>query len=213
MTDNKDNIFWYDNIWILFDKPDLFYPSYEMNLIEKLNAIVRLSIYISIILIIFGKNYLYIYIPIMIGLFTILIYKMQKKNIEQFFGEYDKNNCDKDKPCIKPTSDNPFMNFNYITDDRLRPPACNSFNDKEIKEDIEEKFNTNLYRNVGDLYGKNNSQREFYTVPSTEVVNDQTAYAKWLYYQGPTCKEDTIKCAPEWSPINTDQIFERFVNN
>ena len=25
----------------------------------------------------------------------------------------------------------------------------------------------NLYRDVGDLYGRNNSQREFYTMPST----------------------------------------------
>jgi len=184
-----------------------------MNLVTKLNAIMRLSIYVGIILSILTMNYLYLYIPVGVGLFTVFIYKMQKDNIENFFADYDRLNCADNKPCVKPTTDNPFMNFNQITDDRYRPPACKSFDDKEIKKEIEDKFNYNLYRDVGDLYSKNNSQREFYTVPSTEVINDQTSFAKWCYYQGSTCKEDGIRCAPQWSPIKTDQIFERFANN
>lgn len=205
--------FWFDDVNVLFENMDAFYPSYDMTLVQKLNAIMRLSIYVGIILMLIGRNYLYLYIPIGIGIFTVFIYKMQKDNIEKFFEDYNTFACDKGKPCVKPSVENPFMNFNLITDDRYRAPACKSFDNKEIKEEIEDKFNYNLYRDVGDLYGKNNSQREFYTMPSTEVIPDQTAFAKWAFYQGGTCKEDGIRCAPEWSPINTNQIFERFANN
>ncbi len=205
-------MFWFDDYKILFENPDEFFPSYDMNLVSKLNAITRLGLYIGIILTVLTMNYLYLYIPIGIGLFTILIYKMQKENIEKFFADYDRLSCADNKPCTKPTTDNPFMNFNLITDDRYRAPACNSYDNKEMRKEIENKFNYNLYRDVGDLYSKNNSQREYYTMPSTEVVPDQTAFAKWLYYQGPTCKEDSIKCGELWSPIETNQIFERFAN-
>lgn len=204
--------FWYDDIKILFNNSDEFYPTYDMTLVQKLNAITRLSIYIGVLLMLLTFNYLYLYIPIGIGIFTILIYKMQKDNVEKFFADYNQISCDKG-PCTKPTTDNPFMNFNYITDDRYRAPACKSYDNDEIKEEIEDKFNYNLYRDVGDLYSKNNSQREFYTMPSTQVTNNQTSFAKWLYNTGPTAKEDTIKNAPEWSPIETNQIFEKFVNN
>ncbi len=203
-------VFWYDDIKVLYENPDDFYPSYNMNLVEKLNAITRLALYIGILLVLLTFNYLYLYIPIGIGLFTILIYKMQKDNIEKFFNEYEKM---VENECVKPTVDNPFMNFNNITDSRYRAPACKSYNNKEIQEEINENFNDKLYRDVGDLYNKNNSQREYYTMPSTTAVNEQTSFAKWCFNTGPTCKEEGIKCAPEWTPVETNQIFDGFVNN
>jgi len=203
--------FWFNNYKILFENLDDFYPSDNKNLVEKLNSLMRLSIYLGVILSLFTMNYLYLYIPIFIGFITVLIYNTKKDDIENFLSNCNDMKCDTSVKCVQPTTDNPFMNFNTITDDRYRAPACKSFDNSTIKEKIEDKFNINLYRDVGDLYGKNNSQREFYTMPSTEVVSNQTSFAKWLYNTGPTCKEDTIKCTAEWSPIETDQIFESFV--
>lgn len=205
--------FWYDDYKVLFENLDEFYPSYDMSLVDKLNAIMRLALYIGIILTLITFNYLYLYIPVGIGLFTVFIYRIQKDNVEKFFSDYDRLVCGDGEPCVKPTTDNPFMNFNNITDDRYRAPACNSFDNDVVKEKIEENFNYNLYRDVGDLYSKNNSQREFYTMPNTQATNDQTSFARWCFGTGPTCKEDGIKCAAEWSPIETDQIFETHVNN
>jgi hypothetical protein len=45
------------------------------------------------------------------------------------------------------------------------------------QEQIKDVFLHNLPTDHWDIYGKNNSQRQFYTVP----VNDQSAFAKWLY--------------------------------
>ena len=50
--------FWTEDISILYNNDRLteFYPSYDMTLVEKLNSIVRLSIYLSIILYLFTAS-------------------------------------------------------------------------------------------------------------------------------------------------------------
>ena len=73
-----------------------------------------------------------------------------------------------------------------------------------LQEVMEDQFNTNLYRDVSDLYGKSNSQRQFYQMPSTTIPNEQTKFALWCYgipenngsNSGGTCKENPIQCAP-----------------
>ena len=48
---------------------------------------------------------------------------------------------------------------------------------------------------VNDIFGKNNSQRQFYTVPGNQVPNDQGSFAQWLYGTPKTCKEgNSIAC-------------------
>ncbi len=215
--DSHETVFWYDNIYILFENLESFFPTYDMDLTQKLNAIMRLSIYAGIVLTLLTNNYLYLYIPVAIGIFTIFIQRGNKGRLEQFFaGDHPQQQIgydpEADAPCVPPTSDNPFMNFNLITDERQRPPGCKTYNNKTLQKEVDNKFNHNLYRDVSDLYNKNNSQREYYQVPSTTAVNNQTSFAKWLYNVGPTCKEDAIKCAPEWSPTMPSQVFEKFVN-
>jgi len=208
--------FWSKNYKILYDKERLteFFPSGEMTMIEKLNAITRLSIYAGIILSILTYKYLYLYIPIIVLLFTYLIYYMKKDELEFYLTntDYTKNNVNKNLANnignTFPTQSNPFMNFNVITDNPKRPSAITSYDNKIIKKDIESKFNHNLYRDVSDLYGNNNSQRQYYTMPSTTFPNDQTSYAKWLYNTGPTCKEDGVKCVPHWNPSISNQNFD-----
>jgi len=190
-------MFWTDNPRILFNNNNYlkFFPNSKMNSLEKLNAIMRLSIYLGIALVLISNNYQYFYIPIIIGVFTYMINKHYLSNIEHFFDSYDKSEIN--YKCTKPIPNNPFMNANLITDDRNRMPACRPT--KNIKESIENNFNTNLYRNVSDVFGKQNGQRQFYTMPSTTIPNDQTKFAKWLYGTGPTCKEKTMFCATPWN--------------
>lgn len=191
--------FWLNDYSILYraDKVTEFFPTISMNLAEKLNALVRLSIYLGVILLLIKGNYLYLYIPLITMAASVVIYKTYSKS-----EGYEQNKLNtpstrvKKQKTVKPTIDNPFMNINLITDDRKRESATLSFDKPKLQEEIEEKFNYNLYRDVSDLYGKNNSQREFYTAPSTTIPNDQTSFAKWCYSTGSTCKEDTIKCAP-----------------
>jgi hypothetical protein len=87
MDNNINDLFWLDDYKILFYNERLthFFPTIYMTFIEKLNAIFRLSIYLSIILYLFTGNYLYFYIMIIIGLFTVFIYYYQRDNIELYF--------------------------------------------------------------------------------------------------------------------------------
>ena len=75
--ENNLDEFWYNDPKILwkFDRFIEFFPNPSLSLAEKLNALVRLSFYICIILMVFYGNYLYLYIPIVVLAFTFLIYK------------------------------------------------------------------------------------------------------------------------------------------
>ena len=195
--------FWYNNPKVLCQTNRFieFFPNPGLSLNEKLNALVRLAFYVSIILMVFFGNYLYLYIPIVVLAFTYFIYWNYSKNMENFEGNNENVNTEdlviEEKECTKPTINNPFMNINLITDKRNRTPACKYYDNEKIASEVEKDFDNNLYRDVSDLYNKRNSQRQYYTMPSTTIPNEQTAFAKWLYYSPPTCKEDTIRCVPE----------------
>ena len=93
--------------------------------------------------------------------------------------------------CEKPTNQNPFMNvlMTDYTEKSERPAACNQLDDPIIKNNIKDAFEHNLYSDVSDLFQKNNSQRQFYTTPNTQIPNEQTKFANWLYNTPKTCKE------------------------
>ena len=224
MNENEQNLndnFWMDDYKILFYKERLtqFFPTIQMTLIEKLNAIFRLSIYLSILLYLLTSNYLYLYIMIIVGLFTAFIYYNQKDNIELYFNSdvNDTNNLiqkttiEDAKITIEPNVENPFMNINLITDDKEKKAAPPSWNNEKIQEKIEDKFGYNLYRDVGDLYGKSNDQRQYYTMPSTTIPNNQTSFAKWCYGVGPTCKESSIYCTPEMNQVPYEDTTDPYL--
>uniref|UniRef100_A0A6C0ABX8 Minor capsid protein P9 transmembrane helices domain-containing protein n=1 Tax=viral metagenome TaxID=1070528 RepID=A0A6C0ABX8_9ZZZZ len=98
--------------------------------------------------------------------------------------------------CKRPTYDNPFMNHNandYNKNKENIPKACN-VDDDEINDEMELKFNENMFRNIDDVFDIENSKRQFYTLPARQVPNDQKGLAMWCYGTGPTCKEDSYKC-------------------
>ena len=73
---SQTDIFWAKNIGILFENDKLidFLPNNEMTFDEKLNAIVRFSLYLSILLILLKKDYLYFYIFIFVLIVTYFIH-------------------------------------------------------------------------------------------------------------------------------------------
>lgn len=222
-------MFWGDNVSILFEKDELiyFFPNPDESLSHNLNAITRFFIYISILLMLFTRNLYYIFLAIIPMFVLYLFYKYYPNKSNRYFNDPNKvvgvddkidvveNMLDEEyKMCVAPTLDNPFMNANKIVDKYHRPAACQAFLEDDersikLREDIEGKFNVNLYRDVGDLYGKSNSQREFYTMPSTTFPNDQTSFAKWCYKTGPTCKEMGSKCAPYWNINVQNQLLNK----
>ena len=186
MVCDKDK-FWFNNYQIIFNKDRLieFVPTKDMSNSEKLNSLVRLSLYISILFAILKNNYLYFFIFIFMLCITYLIYVFNE-NIEEFDANTNLT-CAK-KKCTTSTKNNPFMNP-LLTDNRNRGSACNVFDDPNIEETVHNNFKNDLYNDVSDIFNRNNSQRSFYTVPSTTFPNEQNKFANWLYKLPKTCKE------------------------
>jgi hypothetical protein len=90
-----------------------------------------------------------------------------------------------------PTSRNPFMNV-LLAEMKYNPsrPEAAPVNQPSVKQTIDDYFRVQWFSDPTDVFGKNQSQRQFVTQPSTTVPNDQGSFADWLYrIPGKTCKE------------------------
>lgn len=195
--------FWSHDITVLFDSRRLveFIPSGDMTNEEKLNALTRFLIYAGIILILYIREWWTLYIPLLGAGFTLFLYKTSKTvrspmkpyEPEETHALQVDTTLTQAPYCTPPSQNNPFMNvlMSEWTDNPNRPPACNY---NGVKDDMENHFSYNLYRDIDDLFDKNNSQRQFYTNPITTIPNDQGSFARWLYEVPSTCKEDGENC-------------------
>lgn len=271
MSTTYSDPFWYNDLSILINSHRLteFFPDNKLSLDENLNAITRMGLYVSILLMLYTKNIRWINLFIIILLFTYYLYsnksneqsngntneqsngnvlmKIPNNNlaepynkqesltkinkIEKFESNIDSEILDselinsqlasvndniyanwndtvdiksdkKNTTCTEPTIDNPFMNMtmkDYLNTDNkgdiiIRPEACSTY-DSNIKKEIDNKFKNNLYKNVNDVFGKFNSQRQYYTMPSTDIIPDINGeFKNWLYKSPKTCKENQDYC-------------------
>lgn len=173
---------WYQQPSVLFsiEKMIKFFPDEDDSYNEKMNSVVRFSIYLSVILIIIKNNYLYLYIFIIACLVTFLLSKNNSYN-ENLVNQNEKQKCE------QPTVNNPFMNV-LMSDYKYNPKRKACKINRNVEKEMSQKFNHNLYKDIGDVYEKSNSQRQYYTMPSTTIPNDQSSFAKWLYKVPTSCK-------------------------
>lgn len=186
-----------------------FFPTQDQPLVTQLNATMRLAVYFAIILAIIKRDVnSSVIVLVIVGAITYMVYEtrtnkealtqetMNRLKVEERYrgkkrkpGDHVGPNL-KPKVCVPPTRHNPFMNVTPVdhADFPNRPPAC-SVTHKDVKKRMEENFEHDLFRDVGDVFGRKTSSRQFYTMPNTQVPNDQTAFAEWCYKTPPTCKE------------------------
>lgn len=195
---------WYNDIVNFFDINNMlmFYPTSDMEYSEKLNSIMRLTLYITIILYSL-KNDLKLFILLIVAGIVIYIMYTMDENKEKYITNKDmyekygiEDDDDEIEKCTKPTRENPFMNvtMNEYVENPKREKACKINN--KVNEYIDQYFNEDLYRSVDDIYNKNASERQYYTMPVTEIPNNQDKFAQWLYgNEDKTCKEgNLLKC-------------------
>lgn len=257
MDFDQKNIFWLDDPTVLYKNGNYIkiLPEGGMTRIDQLNAVTRFCMYYIILLLIFQKSGSWIYIPLVLIIFIVVLYniyltdpegkrkelilkrqiykddfssdtEIQNYNRQPDYqlesGMYDPNGqitvgkeydpytrpgdatnlyytldelADYNRAtCKKPTAVNPFMNPLITEYNTENPPeACNA-DDDDIKEQIEDRFNENLFMDIDDMFNIKNSQRQFYTIPVPAIPNDQTEFANWLYKASLTCKEDQEQC-------------------
>jgi hypothetical protein len=245
----KNDPFWLDDYKVLYEEKRYleFVPTKEMTKQEKLNAIVRLGLYVlALVIIIDSKNTSIMSLVVAVIISTIFLNQTdlidfsssEKYNESQDDKQENKTKEDKKKAiippekkdkqdtrdikkdkkkektrkkrekenalfmstckgdvCIKPSDDNPFMNplLSDLDEFPNRPPACDNDED-DIKDEMKKKFYDNLYMDIESTFDKQNSYRQFHTVPSTTYPNDQTGFAKWCYESPATCKTNQESC-------------------
>lgn len=193
MTNNSEKL-WIDDPTQFFgtDNYYVIIPTQTMTLEEKLNACVRFFIYLGLILALIQRDARYLFFGIVALVLSVILYQHEQRDKSKVEAFLQKNDLDvlNEKLCVRSTEENPFMNpsvYDYGANPK-RPAACDITHPK-IKTTIDKNFYARVFRDVGDLYGTSASQREFYTMPSTTIPNDQGSFAEWCYGRGPSCKE------------------------
>lgn len=160
---------------------------------EKLIIIANFVFFFSFILTLVFRNIAFILFAIIFGIILFYIYLYYEKSVNKIEEklDFESRAIINNSICIKPNKNNPFMNPNFV--DTNNPnndfKACHIDNPR-VKEEIDKYFKDPLYRDVKDIYERNFSQRQFYTMPSTTIPNEQGIFANWLYHRGKTCKEN-----------------------
>lgn len=198
MSHTINDPFWKDDITILLNKHRLieFVPTADMTANEKLNALTRLSLYVGILLTLVYKSSAPIYIPLITCAILYLVYEHYPDMISQSAGGFNSDHVQ------EPTKDNPFMNvlMTDYADNPQRKPA-GDIDIPDIKEKINENFSHGLYKDVNNIWDKNNSQRQFYTNPSTTIPNDRDSFMKWCWKTPYTCKEGNLTRCLEFEDV------------
>jgi hypothetical protein len=195
---NPNDIFWIYDPTILFKNGNYYkiVPSPNMTTTQVLNSLTLFFVYLIILFFLFSVKNGCMYIPIIAIIIIIFLYLIQANNssrtkIKETFHP-DNVHTDKlhDQQYQMPSKNNPFMNVTLAdlmdNTDRL---VSNQKIDNDNNDDIEE-----IFEDPNDIYGRNYAQRQFYTMPTTTIPNDQTAFAKWLYETPETCKENPMNC-------------------
>lgn len=105
-----------------------------------------------------------------------------------------------------PSARNLFMNV-LLDEIKYNPgrPEAAPVNNPTVKQTLDDYFRVQWFSDPTDVFGKNQSQRQFVTQPSTTVPNNQGAFADWLYkIPGKTCKEggrDACLAGSDGGPI------------
>jgi hypothetical protein len=179
-------ILWYENPSVLIKNIDVFIPTNDLSRVEKINALARFAIYYSLAIIIFNLDSKWFSVAVVILLLSLFL-----GCTEPFTNTNILSNT-----CQHPTPNNPFMNYT-LADGMTNPERKSACKYEDVKPEIRKHFRSKMHADQSDIFGRNITERNFYIMPNTRMINDQTEAAKWffnIYEAGSTCKENGENC-------------------
>jgi len=220
-----NSTFWINEPTILFQKDKIanIWPLRGMTTDEKLNAITRLVIILTILGFLLTKTIKILITGIVTLVAIVILYKAEilntnknkiSANTKEAFTNPDVYKMLK-KNFTEPSDKNPAMNvlLTEINDNPNRKSAAPAFNPivkKEINDKTQEfvadnfgdpKIADKLFKDLGDSFTFDQSMRTWYATANTQVPNDQNAFAEYCYGDMVSCKEgNEFACAQGMTP-------------
>jgi hypothetical protein len=219
--------FWLNDPTILLKQEDItqIWPSQEMSSEEKLNAITRLVVILSLLGYLVCKTYKIVLTGLVTVAAIVLLYgvgrgKGQKDDLkanmkEAFTGSTFRQTLKDD--FTDPSVSNPAMNvlLPEINEDPNRKRAAPAFNpvvekdmNDKTKKFVESGFDDpnigdKLFKDLGDNFIFDQSMRTWYATANTQIPNDQHGFAEYCYGDMISCKEgNAMACmqgaGPRW---------------
>lgn len=190
----KSDAFFVSDPTILISKDRLieFVPTKSMSVEEKLNAVARLSLYSGVLLMLIYKDFNMIYITLITLTLMYLIHEYYP-GLVQTGGNVPEELAHMEGKLQLPSASNPFMNVmlsDYIQNPDKKPAA--DVDNPHVRKEIERHFNQGLNRDIDDIWQKENSQRQYYTMPSTTIPNDRSSFMNWCFSTPYSCKDGNI---------------------
>jgi len=209
--------FWLENPNILLNKNYIteIWPKDNFDLARKLNAITRIIVLMGILGYYLTKSPFIPVSAIVSLIVLVIIFKSKNKIInEGFTHKLDNNNSPNLKEILEkeftmPTQKNPVMNvlMNEYTDNPTRKPAAPVYNEdvhQQMNQKAKSKTDKRLFKNLGDNISFENSMRNFYAMPNTEIPNNQKDFALFCYGNMPSCKDgDNLQCSKNNALLRT----------
>lgn len=176
---------WYEDVRILTARWREFFPAPHHTSAEKVNALVRLVLYVALATFVYNREVRTLVLGG--GVIAVLSFAFGHRTTERLTPEAPLPTTE----CTKPTRDNPFANVLLTDLGKPRAPACAY---DSVKDELRAHFNDGLIRNATDVYEKENSQHQYYTMPVTTTIPDTHAFANFLYGGMKSCKENAEHC-------------------
>ena len=209
--------FWIEDPAILMKREEItnLWPSSMMDMNEKLNAITRLIVVVTLISYALTKKTKVVVSSVITLVAIVFLYYMKKKNMIEKIRSVARNEGFENASNIikennnsvncftKPTPTNPLMNVmpHEIHDSPNRKPAAKSFN-KVVENDINEatkefivgnfdgqNVRSQLFDDLGDSFTFDRSMRAWHPTANTKIPNDQDGFANFCYGNMVSCKD------------------------
>ena len=210
------NQFWLSDPTILLNKQHILelWPNRNMDKNDKLNAISRLIILLTIVGFLSTREFKMLITGLITLVVIVLVNKIQAKPIKKVvtteaFTDGNLYELVKDN-FSEPVKNNPLMNvmLTDIHDNPQKKPAAPTYNpvvteniNNATKKMVSDNFDDptiedRLFKDLGDNCSFDLSMRTWYATPNTQVPNDQKKFAEFCYGGMTSCKEgNEIACS------------------
>ena len=205
---NQEDPFWKDQPHILLDKHRIieFVPTADMTINEKLNAVTRFLTYLGVLMALVYKSTTPFYIPVIGCILVYLAHEhypaLQKGGAAGIEGS---------DHVQLPSKNNPFMNVlltDYVENPQRKPAG--DVDIPQVQESMDKHFSDGLYKDINNIWDRNNSQRQFYTNPSTTIPNDRDSFMKWCWNTPYTCKDGNLSRCLKYEDVRGHgQVFSQ----